>query len=137
MACRFNDADVDQLTLMILGGTQATNGGDVAIGFGGTIELLDLPTFCGIPVFQSADQEGANNGIWFPRAFIEGLQGVLMNRMQANSSSNNQYSANIRSARATEDQDAQPIPNDAGYGWMGPPNAYAFTTPWTTGTLVT
>lgn len=137
LACRFNDADLDQLETLLLGGELFDVTGDQAIGFGGAIEKLTLPTFVFVPVFEAADGVDAAHAIWIPAAFFEGLANLLFNRMQANTSSNNQYNITVRSARRKTDQSAQAIPTKAQYGFIGKPTALGFGTPWTLPTLPT
>lgn len=125
LACRFNDADLDQLVTLLLGGELYDVAGDEAIGFGGAIEKLTLPTFVFIPEFEKDDGVDAAHAIWFPAAFFEGLNNLLFNRMQANASSNNQYNITVRSARRKADQASQVIPTKAQYGFIGKPAALA------------
>lgn len=127
LAVRSNDSDIDQLVELMLGGERLTSSTLEAVGFGGSIEKLALPTWCFIPVFEIADGVNAKHAIWIPAGFSEGLNNILHNRMQGNASSNNAYNYTVRSARRKTDQLSANIPAKFQYGWMGPPAAVGLT----------
>lgn len=137
LACRFNDADLDQLEQLVLGGELFDNSGDQAIGFGGDIVKLVLPTFVFVPIFEVSAGVDAAHAVWLPSAFFEGLNNILFNRMQSNASSNNQYNITVRSSRRKTDQASQAIPVNARYGFMGKPTALNLgATAWTLPAIV-
>lgn len=100
---------------------------DNAIALGGDITTLSLPTLAVIPSFQKSQGVAADNAIWLPAAFAEGLSNILFNRMQQNASANNAYQVTFRSARRKTDQDGTAIDSESQYGWMGAPAGLGLT----------
>jgi hypothetical protein len=123
IAVRSNDADLDQIAAIVLGSATLTAGSLEAVGLGGTIGKLTLPTWVFIPVFEIALGIDAPHAIWLPAGFSEGLNNILYNRMQGNASSNNAYNYTVRGARQKLDQNGDPLPADFQYAFMGSPNA--------------
>lgn len=125
---RLNDASIDVLQKIMVGGQLFTDSGDDAYGIGGAIELLTLPTLGIIPIWERSAGVDAPNAWWFPGVFPQDFNNILYNRMQRNGSVNNQYSVTFRAARTKVTQAADAIPEKARHGWVGKPSAFAFAT---------
>lgn len=128
---QFNETGLSNLEILLtqMGGAKQVTGTapneKIAVGFGGSIELLSLLTWVFIPEGQKALGVAAPNAIWMPRAKPEGLQNFLFNRLREGES-NNPVSVTLRVYRGKTDAKASTpnaIPAKFQYGWIGDPAA--------------
>jgi hypothetical protein len=120
------DADVTQLAEFLLGISATTAATETAIGFGSSFEAIaaaDVPTLFILPSSQSGAGVGANNGIWFTRTTISGLDGINFGRVDEGEIQQF-YNVAFEAVYAATDQGANAIPAAARIAFMGPPAAF-------------
>jgi hypothetical protein len=123
------DADVTQLDEFLLGLSAATASSETAIGFGSSftsVSSANVPTLFILPSQQSSDGVGANNGIWFTRTTISGLDGINFGRVDEGEIQQF-YNVSFEAVYAATDQGSNAIPADARIAFMGPPAAYGLS----------
>jgi len=123
------DAEVTQLVEFMLGITATTVGSDTGVGFGSSFTLIAasaVPTLFILPSQQSADGVGANNGIWFTRVNISGLDGINFGRVDEGEIQQF-YNVQFEAVFSATDQASTAVPADARIAFMGPPAAFGLS----------
>lgn len=96
-----------------------------ALGLGGEIKLIaKLPTVCIVPASERAQGAYAKGAIWLPGALIVNVSGFQHGRLTAGSNAASPFTVEFSSARRRVDQDGEPIPVSAQFGFIGQPAAF-------------
>lgn len=136
----FNQIGIDELLPLISGSEKYTATTNDALGIGGAITKVALPTVVFIPAFAAEAVPSAPHTaavqFWFPAGFFSEFSGIDYGPMQRNASSNSTPRATLRAARRKTDQDGQTIPQNARFMFYGKPAALGLAQAWTLPALV-